>query len=89
MESVLSHIEAKVTIPANLWDEQTKTYEVTFTCNDIPFKYNQCKKVVDLAIEISSRTKCRHKIVWITDDGRRIEWKNCDLDYQDGVNKSE
>ena len=84
MENVSSHIEAKVTIPHNLWDEQTKTYEITFTCNDIPFKYNQCKKVVDLAKEISSRTIWRHKIIWITDDGRKIEWKNSDLTLSNG-----
>jgi hypothetical protein len=84
LENVSSLIEAKVTVPHNLWDEQTKTYEITFTCNDIPFKYNQCKRVVDLATEISSRTRWTHKIVWITDDGPKIEWKNSDLIYQDG-----
>jgi len=84
LENVFSHIEAKVTVPSNLWDEQTKTCKITFTCNEIPFKYNQCKKVVDLAKEISSRTIWRHKIIWITDDGRKIEWKNSDLTLSNG-----
>jgi len=76
LENVSSHIEAKVTVSPNLWEEQTKTCEITFTCNDIPYKYNQRKKVVDLAKEISSRTSWRHKIVWIKDDGRKTEWEN-------------
>jgi hypothetical protein len=76
LENISTHVEAKVTLSPNLYEDQSKDCEITFSCNDIAYRYNEREKVVEFAEDISSRTRWKHKIVWFTDDGSIVEWKN-------------
>jgi hypothetical protein len=78
LERISSTLEAKVSVLPTLWDEGTKTCEVTFTCTDLGLKYNDRKEVVEFGKDISSLTTWKHKIVWFTEDGDIIMWRNCD-----------
>ncbi len=71
-------IEAKVTLSPNLWEEPTKTCELTITYVGLEYKYNQRKEIADFEKAISSRINWRQKIVWYTDDGEITEWKDSD-----------
>ena len=75
LESKSSPIEAKVTLSPNLWEEQTKTCELTFTYIGLPYKFNPRKEIADFGKDISSRISWEHKIVWFTDDGPVTVWK--------------
>ncbi len=75
LESKSSPIEAKVTLSSNLWEEQTKTCELTFTHIGLPYKFNPRKEITDFGKAISCRISWKHKIAWFTDDGVVTVWK--------------
>ena len=76
MERTTSLVEATGNLTPNLWEEQTKESKITITCNEIVYRYNSRKEIVDFAEDISSRMSWKHEIVWFTDDGKVTELKN-------------
>jgi hypothetical protein len=78
LEKLSPPLEAKVTLSPNLWDERTKKCEITFTYTDLDLKYNTRKKVVEFGEDISCLINWKHKIVWFTEEGNVVEWKNGD-----------
>jgi hypothetical protein len=76
LESMSSPIEVKVIVSPNLWEEKTKKCEIKFSYIGLPYKYNSRKQIVDFAKDVSSRISWKQKIVWFTEDGEIIIWKN-------------
>jgi len=71
-------IEAKLIVSPNIWEPQTKRCEIKVEYIDLRYRNYARKIVVGFANAISSRMSWKHKIVWCTEGGHVIEWKNSD-----------
>jgi hypothetical protein len=69
-------IDVKLVVLPNIWEPQTKRCEIKVEYIDLRYKIHARKIVVSLANAISSRMSWEHEIVWCTENGHIIEWKN-------------
>jgi hypothetical protein len=78
LETISASLEARINLSPNPWDEKTKKCEIAFTCIGLDWKYNSRKELVEFGENISSLINWEHKIVWHTENGDVIVWKNGD-----------
>jgi len=69
-------IEVKLIVSPNIWEPQTQRYEIKVEYVDLRYRYYAREIVVGFANAISERMSWKHEIVWCTEYGHVIEWKN-------------